>query len=56
MQSGLSSFSSGIGYARDCEYITLNQHKDLARESAEVGKMLGSMLKSSASFLLSSDS
>jgi hypothetical protein len=44
-----------VTYASDCEYISLNQHRQLAQESTEIGKMLGSMLKNPASFLLTSD-
>lgn len=45
---------SSLDFARDCGYITAQEHATLAGLSAEVGKMLGSMINNPASFLISS--
>src|SRR6266481_4089984 len=46
-----SETDSSLDFARDCRYITTEQHTDLTPLSAEVGKMLGSMIKNPGSFL-----
>ena len=43
---------TSIDFARDCEYITDAEHKELAGQIAEVGKMLGSMINNPDPFLL----
>ena len=40
-----SETDSSLDFARDCSYITREQHAELASLCAEVGKMLGSMIK-----------
>lgn len=50
-----SETDTWLDYARDCEYISIDEHKKLSDSSAEVGKMLGSMLKNPKPFLLISD-
>lgn len=41
-----------LDFARDCKYITHDEHHSLAMLSAEVGRMLGGMIKNPATFLL----
>lgn len=40
-----------LDYARDCGYLTEKQHRQLAREVASVGAMLGSMINNPKPFL-----
>jgi four helix bundle protein len=47
-----SETDSSLGFARDCKYISGEQHANLVALCEEVGKMLGSMIKNSASFLM----
>jgi four helix bundle protein len=42
-------------FARDCDYITFDKHSSMVALNHEVGKMLGSMLKSPGKFLLAPD-
>jgi four helix bundle protein len=44
---------SSLDFARDCKFISVEQHKELACLSEEVGKMLGGMLQNPTPFLLS---
>ena len=44
---------SSLDFARDCGYITGSEHQELASAAAEVGRMLGSMMKKPAPFLIS---
>jgi four helix bundle protein len=44
---------TSLDFAKDCGYITEQQHKDLAAQCAEIGKMLGSMIQKPDSFLTS---
>ena len=48
-----SETDSSLDFARDCEFITLEQSRDLARMCQEIGKMLGSMIKNPGPFLIS---
>lgn len=50
-----SETDSSLDFAKDCRYITEEQHLDLTRLSLEIGKMLGSMIKAPRAFLLTSD-
>ena len=43
---------SSLDFAKDCGYITSEQHTELVALSHEVGRMLGSMIKNSAPFLI----
>ena len=43
---------SSLDFARDCGYITLEEHRTLADLGHEVGKMLGSMIRDPQPFLL----
>jgi four helix bundle protein len=44
-----------LDYARDCGYISDDEHRDLTAQWAEVGKMLGSMILNPDPFLLTPD-
>ena len=44
---------SSLDFARDCRYITLEQHDELTSLNRQVGKMLGKMIKSPNSFVTS---
>jgi four helix bundle protein len=48
-----SETDSSLDFARDCRYITSNQHSELTSLSREVGKMLGSMIRNPRAFLIS---
>src|SRR5207249_3023441 len=43
---------SSLDFAKDCGYITSEQHIELVALSHQVGRMLGSMIKNSAPFLI----
>jgi four helix bundle protein len=43
---------SSLDFARDCGYITSEQHAELVGLCDEVGKMLGSMLRNPTPFLI----
>src|SRR5213082_857704 len=45
-----SETDSSLDFARDCQYITQEQHADLVALCREVGKMLGSMINNPRSF------
>ena len=47
-----SETDSSLDFARDCGYISPQGHAALAALSEEIGKMLGSMIKRPASFLV----
>jgi four helix bundle protein len=44
---------TSLDFARDCGYITAQEHRELTDCCAEVGKMLGAMINNPAPFLLS---
>jgi len=48
-----SETDSSLDFARDCAYITSQQHGTLTALCREVGGMLGSMIKNPAPFLIS---
>ena len=48
-----SETDSSLDFARDCRYISREQHAGLVSSCEEVGKMLGSMMKNPSSFLIS---
>jgi four helix bundle protein len=47
-----SETDSSLDFALDCGYITHEQHATLAKLCEEAGRMLGSMIKYPASFLI----
>jgi four helix bundle protein len=48
-----SETDSSLDFAKDCSYITPDQHMELAGLCREIGKMLGSMIKNPGPFLIS---
>jgi len=42
---------SSLDFAKDCGYITNDQHAESTAMCSEIGRMLGSMIKNPASFL-----
>jgi four helix bundle protein len=49
-----SETESSLDFAKDCGYMTAQQHRELAAKSREVGKMIGSMINNPRPFLSSS--
>jgi four helix bundle protein len=47
-----SETDSSLDFARDCRYITPEEHRDLTALTCEVGKMLGSMIQNPEVFLV----
>lgn len=43
---------TALDFAKDCEYISVEDHAELTAMNRSVGRMLGSMLKNPAPFLL----
>ena len=48
-----SETDSSLDFAKDCNYITHDQHAELTALCGGIGRMLGSMIKNPASFLIS---
>src|SRR5256885_15079869 len=46
-----SETDSSLDFARDCEYISTDEHRALTSKCAEIGRMLSGMMKKSGSFL-----
>ena len=44
---------TSLDFAKDCLYITDQEHKELTAFCKEVGKMLGSMIRNADNFLIS---
>jgi four helix bundle protein len=51
-----SETDTSLDFARDCGYISEEEHQTLTACCTEIGRMLGSMLANPAPFLLPSDS
>ncbi len=47
-----SETDTSLDYARDCGYITADEHRELTERCAEVGRMLGAMINNPDPFLL----
>jgi len=47
-----SETDTSLDYAKDCGYITAEEHSDLSTRCAEIGKMLGSMIRNPRPFLI----
>ena len=47
-----SETDSSLDFARDCNYMSQEEHKLLTELNAEIGKMLGKMINNPKSFLL----
>lgn len=43
---------SSVDFARDCQYISADEHRMLAAKCADIGRMLGQMVKKAQSFLI----
>src|SRR5689334_2915254 len=50
-----SETDSSLDFAKDCCYITTQEHESLATQCAEIGKMLGSMIHHPEPFILTPD-
>ncbi len=48
-----SETDTSLDFAKDCGYITAEQHRYLTSLCEEIGRMLGSMLRNPAPFLIS---
>ena len=47
-----SETDTWLDFARDCEYLSVEDHRRLTSECQEVGAMLGSMLNNPSPFLI----
>ena len=45
-----SETDSSLDFAKDCGYLSAQKHQQLASACAEIGRMLGAMMKKSGSF------
>jgi four helix bundle protein len=43
---------SSLDFTKNCGYITADQHTEMTALASEIGKMLGSMIRDPASFLI----
>ncbi|MSQ97212.1 MAG: four helix bundle protein [Gemmataceae bacterium] len=50
-----SETDTSLDFAKDCGYISREEHIQLTGECAEIGKMLGSMIQNPDPFLLTPD-
>jgi four helix bundle protein len=48
-----SETDSSLDFAKDCRYVTGEQHVELTSLCQEIGKMLGSMIRTPHTFLIS---
>jgi four helix bundle protein len=48
-----SETDTALDFAKDCGYITAQQHAELISQCEEIGKMLGSMINNPTPFLIS---
>ena len=48
-----SETDSSLDFARDCGFLTLEQHRNLTGICKEVGKLFGSMISNPGPFLIS---
>ncbi len=49
-----SETNSSLDFAKDCNYISNEEHKKLTDKTLEIGRMLGSMINNPESFLIHS--
>lgn len=47
-----SEADSSLDFARDCQYISADEHELLTAKCADIGRMLGQMMKKSRLFLI----
>lgn len=52
-ESESNETDTSLDFARDCGYITDVEHAEMASQNRSVGRMLGSMIKDPAGFLVS---
>jgi four helix bundle protein len=50
-----SETDSSLDFAKDCGYITTEQHLELVSLCQKIGKMLGSMMRNPGAFLITSN-
>lgn len=43
---------TSLDFARDCGYVTIDEHRDLVVQCDEIGRMLGEMIRHPEKFLL----
>lgn len=48
-----SETDTSVDFAKDCGYISCEEHQDLVRRCEEIGRMLGSMIQDPRPFLIS---
>jgi four helix bundle protein len=48
----INETDTSLDFAKDCEYITADEHRELSAACAEVGRMLRAMIKNPDPFLL----
>ncbi|HEX7517224.1 MAG TPA: four helix bundle protein [Chthoniobacterales bacterium] len=51
-ESENSETDSSLDFAKECGYISTEQHKTLTATCSEIGRMLGGMIKKSEAFLI----
>jgi four helix bundle protein len=49
----INETDSALDFAKDCNYISVQEHEALTQRCAEIGRMLGGMMHKSASFVRS---
>jgi four helix bundle protein len=47
-----SETDSALDFARDCGYVTSDEHAELTAMGTEIGRMLGAMIQNPKKFLL----
>ena len=50
-----SETDTSLDFARDCGYISAQEHASLTAEICEIGKMIGSMIQKPDPFILTPD-
>jgi four helix bundle protein len=50
----LNETGSSLDFARDCGYITIQEHESFTEQCLDVGKMLGSMIRKYEEFVIDS--
>jgi four helix bundle protein len=49
-----SETDTSLDFAKDCGYVSVDEHKNLTARCAEIGRMLGAMIQNPAPFLCAS--
>jgi four helix bundle protein len=47
-----SETDTSLDFARECNYITADEHKELTDRCARIGRMLGSMIQNPDAFVI----